>query len=153
MKIDRESMLAEVEGGEHLQDLERQLGDVGLSLGLRERGTGTLSEWIAGGAEGARDPWDDPVDHLVAGFSAQLVNGREIVVPPAPRRSVGPDLFALFLGQGGRFGSVTRAHLRVFDKSAAPVVTSPVVVDRNPKVSPEEERLWVSIQSELERLT
>ncbi|HVY49387.1 MAG TPA: FAD-binding oxidoreductase, partial [Minicystis sp.] len=72
----------------------------------------TVAAWIASGARGAPDPWHDPADHLVAGFTARLASGAELAVRPAPRRAVGPDLFALFLGAGGRAGEVTSVDLR-----------------------------------------
>src|SRR6185503_13968639 len=44
----------------------------------------TVDAWIAAGARGAPDPWEDPVDHLVAGFTARI-GTQDLVVRPAPR--------------------------------------------------------------------
>src|SRR5262249_40944929 len=88
------------------------------------------------GARGAPDPWLDPVDHAVAGFSAALPSGAALDVRPAPRRAVGPDLFALFFGTKGRVGSITSAHLRVHSHSRArPLATR---TDRDPALSARE---------------
>jgi alkyldihydroxyacetonephosphate synthase len=113
--IDRESMLVHASGSATLAEVERALERSGLTLALGpdapSRET-TLDAWIASGAPGAPDPWRDPVDHLVAGFTARLASGAALEVRPAPRRAVGPDLFALFLGMQGRAGTLTSVHLR-----------------------------------------
>ncbi|AGP42168.1 FAD-binding oxidoreductase [Sorangium cellulosum] len=118
--IDRDALLVHAAGEARLGEVERALEQRGLTLALdfgaasREL---TLDAWIAAGAPGAPDPWSDPVDHLVAGFTARLASGAELAVRPAPRRAVGPDLFALFLGVGGRVGAVTSVHLRAHGAS------------------------------------
>jgi alkyldihydroxyacetonephosphate synthase len=118
--IDGDSLLVHAAGAARIGEVERVLEQRGLTLALdfgaasREL---TLDAWIAAGAPGAPDPWSDPVDHLVAGFTARLASGAELAVRPAPRRAVGPDLFALFLGVGGRVGAVTSVHLRAHGAS------------------------------------
>jgi alkyldihydroxyacetonephosphate synthase len=86
---------------------------------------------VAAGLPGAPDAWLDPVDHVVAGFTARLASGAPLAVRPSPRRAVGPDLFALFQGAGGKAGAVTSAWLRVRRAAGAdgallprPLVTS-----------------------------
>jgi alkyldihydroxyacetonephosphate synthase len=113
--IDHASQLVHVSGSATLAEVERALAAAGLSLALGpdapERTT-TVDAWIAEGAHGAPDPWLDPVDHLVAGFTATIASGAELEVRKAPRRAVGPDLFSLFLGMRGRVGAITSAWLR-----------------------------------------
>ena len=41
-------------------------------------------------------------------------------IRPAPRRAVGPDLTALFVGAGGRFGRIDRAWMRVHREDVHP---------------------------------
>ncbi len=114
--VDREAQLVHARGEATLAETERALAAAGLTLGLGAEAPPlaetTVAAWIANGARGAPDPWVDPVDHLVAGFTARLGSGPDLEVRPAPRRAVGPDLFALFLGAGERTGVVTSAHLR-----------------------------------------
>lgn len=114
--IDRASQLVHASGSATLAEVERALAEAGLSLALGPDApsldTTTVDAWIAAGAHGAPDPWLDPVDHLVAGFTARLASGAELEVRKAPRRAVGPDLFALFLGMRGRVGAITSAWLR-----------------------------------------
>jgi alkyldihydroxyacetonephosphate synthase len=143
--VDRVSMLVHAAGVATLGEIERVAEAHGFTLGLGPDAPGldatTVSGWIAGGARGAPDPWLDPVDHTVAGLTARLASGAEIEVRPAPRRAVGPDLFALFLGTEGKVGEVTSAHLRVFSRELArPLATG---VPRDPAVG-SEERLWMN---------
>jgi alkyldihydroxyacetonephosphate synthase len=113
--VDRTSLVAEVDAALTLAEVEDVLATSGLTLGLGAAAPrdATVADWLAEGARGARDPFRDPADHLVAGLDARLHDGRDLRVRPSPRRAVGPDLVALFVGTRGRFGTVTRAHLRV----------------------------------------
>ncbi|HZF52331.1 MAG TPA: FAD-binding protein [Polyangiaceae bacterium] len=142
--LDLESLLVRASGASSLASVERALEPHGLSLGLGPEAppleSTTVDAWIAGGARGAPDPWADPVDHLVAGFAARLPSGAELDVRSAPRRAVGPDLFALFLGTGGRAGSITSADLRVRGRfSPRPM---PLAIDRDPAQTPGEQA-WI----------
>lgn len=138
--VDRDSLLVHVAGSATLESVERVLAREGLSLGIGDRaGSESVAAWIAGGAHGARDPWIDPVDHLVAGFTATMKSGKDLEVRPAPRRAVGPDLFALFLGQRERAGSIRSAWLRAHaNDTARPLETS---LDRDPPMGRGEEAL------------
>lgn len=141
--VDRDAQLVHASGDATLAQVERALGHAGLSLAL---GTGappestTVATWIAAGAPGAMDPWLDPVDHLAAGFTARLGSGVEIEVRPAPRRAVGPDLFALFLGTGERAGAITSAWLRGHGPDRPRAL--PTRIDRDPPLG-EGEAAWL----------
>jgi alkyldihydroxyacetonephosphate synthase len=143
-ELDLESLLIRAGGDASLASIERALSSHGLSLGL---GPGappldstTVDAWIAAGARGAPDPWADPVDHLVAGFTARLPSGAELEVRSAPRRAVGPDLFALFLGTNGRAGSITSVHLRAHRPYAPRPL--PFTADRDPAQT-SSEQAWI----------
>jgi alkyldihydroxyacetonephosphate synthase len=142
--LDRASQLVHAAGSATLADVERALAHEGLSLGLGPdappRDRTSVAAWLASGAPGAPDPWLDPVDHLVAGFTARLASGVELEVRPAPRRAVGPDLFALFFGQEGKAGAITSAHLRARGVERARAL--PTGIERNPPMS-EGERGWI----------
>ena len=76
--IDAASQLVHAAGSATLAEVERALAAAGLSLALGPDApalTTTVDAWIAGGAHGAPDPWLDPVDHLVAGFTATIASG------------------------------------------------------------------------------
>ncbi len=151
-EIDPVSLLVDAHGGVPLGALEAGLSVSGFTLGLEGADMdATVARWLAEGARGAPSPWDDPVDHLVAGFVARSRSGKELVVRPAPRRSVGPDLAALVVGQRERFFTVIRATLRI-----APIAHSrprlPFVEPPQPPVSAEEEALLARIALELSKL-
>jgi alkyldihydroxyacetonephosphate synthase len=150
--VDRESLLAHVRGDDTLAAVERELEAQGLTLGVGEDAPmgATFAEWIASGAPGAPLPWHDPADHLVAGFAAKLADGRVLDVRPAPRRSVGPDLFALVFGRGGRALPLVSAHVRVHVRGARRPV-APMQWKGDPPPSDAEAALWAAVERELVR--
>src|SRR5437868_12984448 len=103
-------MLVNAPGSATLGEIATALAKDGLALcGARADVPGgglpndrTVAAWIAEGLPGATDPWLDPVDHTIAGFTARLASGASIGVREAPRRAVGPDLLALFAGTRGK---------------------------------------------------
>jgi alkyldihydroxyacetonephosphate synthase len=150
VEVDPKSLLARVGGATRVADLERRLEDEGLTLDVPFEAAGeTVGDWLARGAPGARDRWLDPVDQLLAGLEASLVDGRVLRMRPAPRRAVGPDLSALFVGAGGRFGRIETVWLRVHPRGVARPVSAPFRLDREPPVSSEEARLLDEIAEQL----
>lgn len=113
-RFDDMSLLVHSNGETSLGALEDLAMARGMTLGIDSIDrTETLASFVARGAPGAPDPFEDPADHLVAGWTATLASGDEVVVHPGPRRAVGPDLFALMLGARGAVGTLTSAHVRV----------------------------------------
>jgi len=104
---------------------------------------------MARGTPGARDAWADPADHVIAGFDATLANGRKVRLAPAPRRSAGPDLTALFLGAGDRFGRIDRAFLRVHPIGVPRPASPPFAWDRDAPPSPDERALIDELAREM----
>jgi alkyldihydroxyacetonephosphate synthase len=149
--IDRTSLLVEVDASVPLAVCEAALGAEHLTLDVDPtltRGM-TVAAWLGAGAPGARDPWLDPADHVVAGLEATLPDGRLLAVRPAPRRAVGPDLVALVVGMNGRYAKVTRAWLRVHPVGVVRPSTHPVVADRAPPINEGETALLDAIAREL----
>ncbi len=140
--FDDASLLLHASGESRLGLLEDLAQARGMSLrfpaSARQQ---SVAAYLARGAHGAPDPWEDPVDHLLAGFSAKLKSGDTLVIPPGPRRAVGPDLYALFHGGSDRVGSVASAHLRLHRNglAAQPLGTS---LERDPSPS-ERESHWI----------
>jgi alkyldihydroxyacetonephosphate synthase len=150
--VDAKSLVADVPGSLTLAQVEQALSRDALTLDLVRGvapGEATVADWLADGAPGARDPWVDPVDHLVAGLDARLRDGMELRIRPGPRRAVGPDLVALFFGARGRFGTIERAHLRIHVLSARRASTHPFVHPRDPPLSAGETQLLDAIAREL----
>jgi alkyldihydroxyacetonephosphate synthase len=147
--VDRESLLARIEGSTKLDDAERELRAQGLTLDASIPSPApTLADWLAHGAPGARDRWLDPVDQLLAGLDATLKGGRRLTIRPAPRRAVGPDLTALFVGAGDRFGRVDRAWMRVHSLGVPRPASPAFACDRDPPLSVGENDLLDAISRE-----
>ena len=151
LELDRESLLACIEGTTDLATAERLLNDAGLTLDARLPSSTTLADWLAQGAPGSRDPWLDPADQLLAGLDATLADGRVLGVRPAPRRAVGPDLTALFVGAHGRFGRIDRAWMRVHPVGATRPTSPSFRHDRDPPLSAGERAMLDAIGSALGR--
>jgi alkyldihydroxyacetonephosphate synthase len=151
--IDEKSLLAEADGQAKLGEVEAALRPRGLTLDVEGASASnqTVAAWLAHGAAGARDGWRDPVDHLVAGLDAVLEDGRRVAIRPAPRRAVGPDLVALFVGMGERFGKVERAFLRVHRVGVKRPDHGTVSVPPDPEVSAVETRLLDALGASLAR--
>jgi alkyldihydroxyacetonephosphate synthase len=141
--LDAKSLLARVDGAMKLAAVERELATSGMTLDVlgAERSEETVALWLAAGARGARDAWLDPADHLVAGLDLRLKDGRSVVIRPAPRRAVGPDLIAMVVGMGERFGRVESAWLRVHPRDVPRPNVGKLAVLADPAVSDEEARL------------
>jgi alkyldihydroxyacetonephosphate synthase len=150
LEIDAQSLLVAVPGAATLASIERELAPSGLTLGLPVSDT-TVADWLAAGAPGSPSSFADPADHLVAGLTATLVDGSRLEVRPSPRRSVGPDLIALLVGAGERFGTIEQAWLRIHKKDARRVSRSTEGLELDAPISAGEEQLLARIHAELNR--
>jgi alkyldihydroxyacetonephosphate synthase len=149
VNVDRKSLLVEAPGTATLRDVEDALAKEGLTLGVGASAVyATAAAWLASGAPGARNPFADPADHLVAGIAMTLANGASIDIRPSPRRAVGPDLVALVAFPGTRVDRVwLRAHVRDARVPSLPVPD----VDRDPPLTAGESALVAAITRELAR--
>jgi alkyldihydroxyacetonephosphate synthase len=148
--VDEASLLASVPAAVTLADADSTLRARGLTLDLHGADMALpLGRWLAEGARGARDPWLDPTDQLLAGFDATLPGGARLAIRPTPRRAVGPDLTALFLGTRDRFGPVDRAWMRVHRVGVPRPTSSSFTWDRDPPVTPGETSLLDAIATSL----
>lgn len=116
--VDEASLTASLPGDADLADAHRALAAKGLALAAPE--TGTVRAWVDDGLAGSPDPWSDPVATRVAGLVAELATGETMDLAPSPRRAVGPDLTALFVGTQGRAGKVVSVTVPVARISAPP---------------------------------
>lgn len=152
-RVDEASGLATFSGDETLARAEEQLAWRNLTLDL-EPGTPldtTVRDWIARGMPGSLDPWSDPVRQVLAGFVATLANGRRLLVRPAPRRAVGPDLSALFVAASESVGVVDQATFVVRRRSEPRARVLPFAGERNPALSPAEREAWERIVDSVAR--
>jgi alkyldihydroxyacetonephosphate synthase len=148
-RIDDVSLLATFSGQTTLGEVQAALERSGLALAVSHQLDASLDldGWLARGLPGAADAWSDPVGQHVAGFVARLNDGARLVVRPAPRRAVGPDLCALFLGAGGRVGRIEQATLAVRRREAPAPRALPFRADRSPGPSAAEQGAWERVVS------
>lgn len=118
-ELDAASGLVTLPGTMRLSDAERWLRERGHSLHLAAIRELDVDGFVAAGMPGLFDRFDDPVGTRLAGFSARLSNGRRFAIKAAPRRAVGPDLSALFVGARGAFGTIESARLGALPLSAS----------------------------------
>ena len=110
----------------------------------------TLRAWLAAGAPAEKIEGFDPVDHLIAGFSARDENDLHVSVPPSPRRSAGPDLTALFFGCDPPLLALERVWLRVEDAEGTPPRgLAPKSAD--PQMTPEERAIFARTRDAMGR--
>ncbi len=118
-ELDAKSGLVNLPGAMRLSDAERWLHERGHSLHLADIRDLDVNAFVAEGMPGLLDRFDDPVGTRLAGFSARLSNGMRFAIKAAPRRAVGPDLSAMFVGTRGAFGRIESARLGALPLSAA----------------------------------
>jgi alkyldihydroxyacetonephosphate synthase len=136
-----------------LAEAEAWLGPRGHTLGLVDWGQASglsINEWIGLGLPGIPDHYQDPVGVRLSGFSAVLANGARFELRVAPRRAVGPDLAALFVGMRGAFGQITYATLAAPRLDAGPVTSLPWSGERNPALEPSETAAIERLRAKLE---
>jgi alkyldihydroxyacetonephosphate synthase len=146
--LDEVSRTATFPASMTLDEAEAQLASRGHTLPCAVRGQ-TLGSWLEAGAPGAPDRWSDPVDHLVAGLRATMIDGAELRVAPGPRRAVGPDLTALLLGARRRYGSLIDVDLRVCTRHEPPARPLAYHGPRTPPIEAGEESLAGRIEQSL----
>jgi alkyldihydroxyacetonephosphate synthase len=151
--VDVPSLLVQAPGTMPLAEAERELLASSLTLDVRgaTESRETVAEWLASGAEGARDAWLDPADHLVAGLEMILRDGRSVHVRPAPRRAVGPDLVSLVMGMGERFAKIESAWLRVHRTGIPRPSHGALAIELDPPLEPGESHLLEAIAMQLDR--
>lgn len=133
--VDTANGLIQAAGHHSVAACQNAAQKAGLLLAADGHKHSRVADWIAAGAPGASDPWLDPVSQHVAGYRATLHNGSRLDIHPCPRRSVGPDLFALFFGMQERIGTIDEVHLQARRVAAPALHTS---LERNPELSPGE---------------
>jgi alkyldihydroxyacetonephosphate synthase len=151
VEIDETSLIADIDGTMTIGDVEQVLLAKGLTLGLDAGGKddATIASWIAEGLPGTRDPYRDPVDHVVVGLRARLRSGEALDIRPGPRRAVGPDLVALFVGMRERFGTITRAHVRAHRAGVPRPEAAAFMTPEAPPPSPAELSLLEAVLREI----
>jgi alkyldihydroxyacetonephosphate synthase len=114
LELDETSRLATFGAGVCGPELERQLNQLGYTLGHFPQSfeLSTLGGWIATRSSGQQSYYYGRIEDLLAGVSLETPAG-PLELPPLPASAAGPDLRQVVLGSEGRLGIITRAIVRV----------------------------------------
>ncbi|MBT6326620.1 MAG: FAD-binding oxidoreductase, partial [Bdellovibrionales bacterium] len=114
ISIDKESMLAEIEGGIFGPELEEELSKEGFTLGHFPQSFefSTLGGWIATRSSGQNSILYGGIEKLVN--SMTVINSNGILQTfNTPRMAVGPNMNEILLGSEGRFGIISSATMKI----------------------------------------
>lgn len=113
--VDENNLLARVESGIVGQDLERELGTMGLCTGHEPDSMefSSLGGWVATRASGMKKNVYGNIEDLVVHVTMVTPKGILEKKCMVPRMSAGPDLHQFILGSEGTLGIITEVTLKV----------------------------------------
>jgi FAD/FMN-containing dehydrogenase len=116
LHLDETSLLVSVQAGMTFEELERLLGERGLTLGpmigsSRDR---TIGAMLAAPRPAEASPRLGRFTAQCTGIAGLLADGTELSTRIAPRKATGPDLMHALVGARGALGLITSATLRLF---------------------------------------
>ncbi|XP_053698330.1 alkyldihydroxyacetonephosphate synthase-like [Sabethes cyaneus] len=115
MWLSEENLMACFEVGIIGQDIERELGKLGFTLGHEpdSHEFSTLGGWIATRASGMKQNRYGNIEDLV--LRVKMVTGNGVLEKQftAPRVSIGPDFDHVIFGSEGTYGIVTEAVVKI----------------------------------------
>jgi alkyldihydroxyacetonephosphate synthase len=114
LRIDKESMLAEIEAGVLGKSLEEQLNKQGVTLGHFPDSFefSSLGGWVVTRSAGMQSDYYGNIENMVIALTFVSPLG-EIQTREVPRASVGPDINEIILGSEGIFGILTKITVRI----------------------------------------
>ncbi len=124
--VDRESGLVTVQAGCILETLEEQLAASGLTLGHYPQSIAlaSLGGLIATRSSGQYSTWYGNIEDMVAGIEVVTADGEATRFGRLPRRSLGPEVWPLFVGSEGTLGVITAVTLSAWPLPSAQEVRS-----------------------------
>ena len=114
LSVDRTSLTASLEAGLMGPQLERLLGDSGLTLGHYPQSFefSTVGGWVATRSAGQASTGYGRIDELVQSLRCESPSGR-LSTRDVPATAAGPSLRELLVGSEGILGVITDATVRV----------------------------------------
>ena len=111
--VDLESGLVTAQAGCLLQCLEEHLAPLGLTVGHYPQSIAlaSLGGLVATGSSGQYSTRYGNIEAMIAGLEVVTADGRHLHLGRAPRRSLGPEVWPLFVGAEGTLGVVTSVTL------------------------------------------
>lgn len=116
ISIDAENMLATVQCGVCLQDLEDELRKVGLTTGHSPQSK-PLAQYgglVATRSIGQFSTLYGGIEDMLVGVETVFPNGQICRIKNVPRRAAGPDIRHLVLGNEGAFNFITEVTVKIF---------------------------------------
>lgn len=116
IKLDTENMMATVECGMPLAQLEKLANEKGLTTGHSPQSSplAHLGGLVATRSIGQFSTYYGGIEDMLCGLEAILPNGETVRIKNAPRRSAGPDLRHFFLGSEGAWAFMTEITVKLF---------------------------------------
>lgn len=119
LDVNETALTVTVQAGKQGDVFEGELDARGYSMGNfpQSIAVSTVGGWVATRASGQFSTLYGSIEDMLIGFEAVLGSGEIVRLRPAPRRSAGPDLCALFLGSEGTLGVLTELTLRIHPRA------------------------------------
>lgn len=116
IKFDEYNMMATVQCGYSLEQLEKIANEKGLTTGHAPQSISLacLGGLVATRSIGQFSTYYGGIEDMVCGLEAVMPDGRIVRIRNVPRRSSGPDLRHLFIGSEGALGYITEVTVKLF---------------------------------------
>lgn len=114
--IDAENMMATVQCGVPLAELEDQVRKLGLTTGHcpQSQPLAQMGGLVASRSIGQFSTYYGAIEDMVCGMEVVLNDGSAIRIRNVPRRAAGPDLRQIFIGSEGSLGIITEVTVKLF---------------------------------------
>jgi len=116
INIDTENMLATVQCGVVLGDLEDQLREIGYTTGHspQSKPLAQMGGLVATRSIGQFSTLYGGIEDMLVGVETVFPNGKICRIKNVPRRAAGPDIRHLVLGNEGTLNFITEVSVRIF---------------------------------------
>ena len=116
ISIDTENMMATVQCGVPLAQLEERVREYGLTTGHcpQSQPLAHMGGLVASRSIGQFSTYYGAIEDMVCGMEVVLNDGSKIRIRNVPRRAAGPELREIFIGSEGSLGVITEVTVKLF---------------------------------------